>query len=132
MTDRRHDLAALFPGLDTTVAPPTAYPWVAETHSPTPSGAVPITDQHGNVVGWATDIAGHTTETTPPEGRDPAAIARNATLLAMAPHMAAVLRLIATSAPCLLTLLDTRGIDAPAGMRTALRAAMGIKERLGP
>ncbi|MGE4044489.1 MAG: hypothetical protein AB7F35_06525 [Acetobacteraceae bacterium] len=62
---------------------PSPGPWAAQPNSPTVAGAIPIWDLHGNLVGWATDTDGHTSETALPKGRHPDDIARNARLMAI-------------------------------------------------
>ena len=61
----------------------SAGPWTP-SETPFRSAAVLIQDADGEIIGWATDAAGHTTESVAPDRRHPAQIMRNAETMALA------------------------------------------------
>jgi hypothetical protein len=77
---------------------PSAGPWSADPTS-FRNGAVYITDADGELIGYATDTAGHTTEDAAPDRRTPAEILRNAKAMARAPAMQAVIQAFTQHAP---------------------------------
>jgi hypothetical protein len=98
-------------------------PWDAQVPHPTPSGAIAILDAEDEILGWATDRAGHTSETVPPEGRAVAAIAATARAFAAARDMLAVLATLAAVEPLPTARLMILGVEPdPALSLAALRA----------
>ena len=51
------------------------------------NGAVLIEDAQGEIIGWATDAAGHTNESVAPDRRSRAQIKQNAARMALAPEL---------------------------------------------
>jgi hypothetical protein len=78
--------------------PPAIQPspgaWSSHPLRSVSNGAIIIEDGAGEIIGWATDCAGKTTEDGPPDRRDPRQIAMNAMLFQLAPEMRTVLDLL--------------------------------------
>lgn len=90
------------------------------------SGAVYLDDAHGDLIGWATDRAGHTTENVPPDRRSRAETLRNGHRMAMAPQMLDALKALVAELPFINTLLD----DAPAHPSFRLLSALHTAKAL--
>ncbi len=73
-------------------------PWRAEP-SLFGHGAAYIEDADGEIIGWATDAAGHTTEETPPDRRSPQQTMLNAYMMALAPQAIAALLVFLEASP---------------------------------
>lgn len=94
-------------------------PWRAEP-SLFAHGAAYIDDANGELLGWATDTAGHTTEDTPPDRRDPRQTLLNAHVMALAPQAIAALELFMAVAPSAITVATaTRQLDVLAQLQHA-------------
>ena len=105
--------------------PHSPRPWSAHPFQATGSGAVVIEDGDGEIIGWATDAAGHTTEDCPPDRRDPAQTLANARLFVLAPVMLVALRqmLLAMDSPNRAAVLSHPALlAAEQGARDIVRA----------
>lgn len=127
---REYDLAKAFPGLATVRRQPVE-PWRAEVEAQFQNGAVLIIDADGNPIAWATDAGGCVDQDRPPIRRSRQDIARNAQLLAAAPEMFRVLRMVAAQGPCLLTMLRARDVPVSDGLAAAIRAAELVVKDIG-
>jgi hypothetical protein len=111
-------------------AAPSRGPFTANVGSPTESGAILLEDADGLIVGWATDIAGHTSEVVYPEGRSPRHIAVNARLFAEAWEMLAVMGLIAMLEPIVTLALTASGQSASEYLTMAATRARAVMTRV--
>ncbi len=110
-------------------AQPSPGPWEALADQPNPSGAILIQDADGQIVGWATDHAGHTTEWAPPDGRSPAEIAANARLMGAAAETALVCELLSNTMPLLESVLARAGAALPPDLGLAASIARSVLAR---
>lgn len=117
-------------GPDRVFAPVSDGPHGALTMAPTVCGAIPIEDAHGNIIGWATDHAGHTTEQVHPEGLTPAEIETNARLFAEAWEMRGIIGAIAAIEPAITAGLMLHGMEPDATLSLAARKARRILARI--
>ena len=106
-------------------------PWAPSDSICLPSGAILIEDANGEIIGWATDAAGHTTEEVFPDRRHPDQIVQNAVRLALAPEMLACIRLVARAVPSTIARLQRAGQLAHVELEAAGEAALDILRRVG-
>ena len=106
-------------------------PWAPADSICLPSGAILIEDANGEIIGWATDAAGHTTEEVFPDRRHPDQIVQNAVRLALAPEMLSCIRLIARAVPLTVARLDRANLEPHAELVAAGEAALDILRRVG-
>jgi hypothetical protein len=106
-------------------------PWAPSDAVATPSGAILIEDANGEIIGWATDAAGHTTEDVYPDRRHPDQILQNAVRLALAPELLACVRLIARAVPLTVARMQRVGANPHAELLAAGDAATSLLRRVG-
>lgn len=106
-------------------------PWDAISEASECNGAVLIVDAHNEIIGWATDKAGHTTERCLPDRRHRDAILANAVRIAAVPEMLDLLRAVVAGAPAAIASLKRHGEDPPSGLVLATLNGRALLQRLG-
>lgn len=97
-------------------------PW--HTHPPmSRCQAVLIVDADNEIIGWATDAAGHTTEDVAPDRRSRGRIEANAALMASAASMHQVVKALAAFGPKVAQQMGRAGIPVPPDMALAIVVA---------
>ena len=97
-------------------------PWAA-TETGFCNGALLIEDANGEIIGWATDAAGHTTESCRADRRSAAQVRQNARRMAEAPAALDLVRVLARLRPIALA--------AYPDLSQAQTDAVALLQRLG-
>lgn len=95
------------------------------------AGAVLIEDAAGEIIGWATDAGGRTTEAFRPDRRHPDQIRQNALRFAAAPELLHIVGLAIASSQTAASRLSALGEGIPVGLGLTLSLGKPLLRRLG-